>query len=387
MGEHGKTWEILGYSALLGAIFISLTRIVTAFSSSEYMEKSMALYGMYGVWISIPLVISSYRLKKFFSIGLRNRKAEGGFQFGEFLLADERPHPMYYLGIGVSIALLLVLSFILYHKNIFDIYALLISIAITYSVYLFSKKKLFNNHYMKISIRIWSMMFAIWWSMSFINILRYRINEEYPLQFWEKLIGIPSTSFLIFSAILFIFGSIFWRIDTYIYKENRGPVSAVSIVFMGAGIASVFPPVWMIFSESVVYLTLFAFILSNLILTVIFASFLMRSNVRINVTTRRIMISSKFIGEEVREYPYDYLLSVGIRKGILGRYFDYGDLIFTVKKRDGRKTIVLHGIKNPLLIKNTILAMSSRNNGYEEYLRRPWVSGIENHKNSPLQTY
>ncbi len=391
MGEHADIWRTLGYSALLGALVVSLTNVGMSISKGEAMRKIVALYGTYGAGMALPLVILTLRVKNFFSME-RIRKTAGtnrGLDFGEFLLVDERPHLIYYLGMILSTILLALLSGILYwNGNTMDVWVFALSFVIVLVIYMLSKNAISGSPHLARSLRIWSLIFALWWGTSFVVHIRDELERTYPTQFWEKFLGIPSVSMVLFAAMMFLFSGILWRMDSYFSTRNRGPFSALSIAFMAAGIASVFPPMWVFFSATALNLMLLFLILSNILVMIFILSFILHlGGKEILITNRRIVLIGNFLVSSLREHPYESVMSIGVREGPLGRRFGYGDLIFTVKNGKKRETFIVRGIRNPHLIKNTVLSMSSNKRIGEEYLRMPWTSGIPKNSHTNAVIY
>ena len=296
---------------------------------------------------------------------------------------------MYFAGMFASTALLLLFSALLYCcGNMIDIWVLGISLILVLLIYILSKSALSGSPHLNRSVRIWSLIFSFWWGASLVVEMRNEIERIYPINFWEKFLGIPSVSIILFAAILFLFSSILWRVDTYVSRKNRGPFSAISISFMGAGIASVFPPMWVFFSSTTLHLLLLLLILSNIIVMGFIISFLLHlGGKEVLITNRKIVLIRNFLGYSLREHPYESIISIGIREGVLGRRFGYGDLIFAVKNGKRKETFIVHGIRNPLLIKNTVLSMSSNRKIEDEYLKMPWTSGFPRKSYNGATTY
>ncbi len=381
-------WKTLGYTALLAAIFISIVNIAVACSRTEEMKKSVLGYGLYGMLASLPMVMISEKLGRFFSsAGTRKIKSDKGskedgseLKFGEFLLIDERPSVLYFAGALLGLLLSgIVVAFLLFSNGyIFNVDALAASFILIEASYILSKNPVKENPYLRKVWKIWALSSALWWGMALIHILKVRVEQTYPTQFWEKFMGIPPISMILFAFILFLFSSIFWHTDSYL-SLNRGPVSALSIVFMAAGIAAIFPPLWIVFSTGSIYILIGIFIVVDLLLTALLLSFsFYRGGMGFMLTNRRIMLSKNFLVRELKEYLYDSILSVDVNQGFVGKHFDFGDLKFTVKREDTKINFTLYGVKNPMLVRNTVLAMSSKENDVlDEYEKKPLTSGID----------
>jgi uncharacterized membrane protein YdbT with pleckstrin-like domain len=165
---------------------------------------------------------------------------------------------------------------------------------------------------------------------------------------------------LLFAPMLFLLSAIIWRIDGYLSgRHSRTPLGTVSIIFMVAGIAALFHPIWFLFSENVRELFFYGMMLTGFVLWVMLAVFLhYKGGMKFIFTNRRIITAKRFMGVDINEHPYDRIMSVELHQGILGRHFGYGDLRFRVKRGKSIISFSVHGVKNPVLVKNTVIALS-----------------------------
>lgn len=399
-------WKTAGYAALLGALVVAMVEVGLACAATEVMKKSVVEYGLYGISASLPAVTLSEKLKLFFSSGrtrkiksrIRREKEYSELEFGEFLLIDERPSISYFTGVlpGLLLSSLVVAFLIFSDMNIFNMSILIVSFIFIEISYLLSKKAVNMNFYMRKVWSIWALFFALWWGMAMIYVLKFYVEQTYHIQLWEKMLGIPPLSTILFAFILFLFSSIFWRADSYL-SRNRGPFSALSIVFMAAGIAAIFPPLWTVFSTSSIYLLGYAFIITHLFFTgLLFIFAVYRGGMRFMFTSRRIILSKNFIISDLKEYPYDRILSIDVSQGFLGKHFDFGDLKFTLKRERTKEKLIIHGIKNPMLVRNTVIAIASKEKDVLDwYGNKAWTSGIDSaeyhvpgaERTYPIKTY
>ena len=375
----GETYRNLGYAVLLSSFVIAVLNVVLSFGLARGHEIDALRYAIYIIMASFPIVVVGSAVSKmlsrkkgleYFLMPRKEReKAVLRIRGDETMLLDSTPHMLYFLKLVIALGLITLL-FLFLSASYRDVplesaswwwKVLFISGTLVIGSYVLSVDMLPHSSYMVAFAHAWSLIYAFWWGITAAGVMKTQVEMTYPKAFWENFVGLPSLAMLMFSIILFLISAMLWRIDSYISKKEPGPLGTISITLMAAGIAALFPPMWFLFSDSVRRI----FFLGSLGLTLIYwvrvSLFLYyKGGMKFIFTNRRIITVKDFLGREIREHPYDAIISVEISQGILGERFDFGDLRFRVRRGRSVVRFVVHGIRHPLLVKNTVLALSSR---------------------------
>ena len=378
MGEHSTTYKTLGYAALISALLVGVINVILSFNISEGLEREVITYGLYGIFASVPMVILAGKSREFMDMGsgkkriFRRKKESSDVELepNEFVLVDTRPHKMHFVKSTLALVAITVLFFALSiaymsYPTMDDDYWWARFLVFTGTLAIMARipygSAFPKSSYIAHTARIWTMVFALWWGMSAATLMKIRGEGAYPRAFWEQLLGLPPVAMVMFAIILFIFSGMLWRIDSYVSKNEHGPIGAISIIMLAAGIAAIFPPLWAVFSEQTIHFLFAALVSSTLIYWILLALFsYYKGGVKFLFTTKRIITIKDFLGREVQEHPYDSIISVEILQGMLGERLSYGDLRFIVRRGRIKVGFTVHGIKNPVLVKNTVMALSSR---------------------------
>jgi hypothetical protein len=370
VGEEKNLLKMLGYTAMGSAIIVGVIQVLLALKPFGEYERETVEYGLFAIFSFLPTMVAFQRGKSFFRVpsigGQKGGKEDYELEDGEYIVLDTRPHRMYFLKlyIGIISAIILLIWMLdtypieNYKENMTPAF-LLISMLLASISHILLKNALKANRIMSFGNKFWSISFAVMWALMIIGYTIYIFSKIYPTQLWEKLIGIPSVSFVLLSLILFILSSVFWRIDMYLSDTNRGPIGAISITMILGGIALLFPPIKLIFSPAAITVSFLVFLTVDMLFVVsVFAFAIYRGGVRFIATNKRIISVKRFLSSDVVEYPYGNIGSIEVIRGFIGRKYDYGDL--RIRFYNGKKSIyvTLHGIKNPELVKNSILSLS-----------------------------
>lgn len=378
--KNESIYRNLGYAALLSSFVIAVLNVVLIFGFAEGHELAVLRYTLYAIMASFPIVvvggalhrtISHKKGRKYFLIPRKERdKGILRIRKNEFIIADSTPHPLYFfklaIALGSSTFLFIFLSLSYetapgMENGLWWWKLLILSGILVFISYIFSIEMFPRNSYIASFAHTWSLIYAFWWGISAAGVMKIQVEMVYPQAFWEKFLGLPSIAMIMFAVILFLVSGMLWRIDSYLSGKEPGPIGTISLTLMAAGIAALFPPLWFLFSELVRNTFFLASIFLGLIFWLLLSLFLYyKGGMKFVFTNRRIISVRDFFGRDIREHPYDSILSVEIVQGILGERFDFGDLKFTVRRGKTKVGFTVHGVKNQALIKNMVLALSSR---------------------------
>ncbi len=375
-----SAYRNLAYAALLSSFVIAVLNIVLVFGFARGHEVEALRYALYAIMASFPIVvvgsaisrsISHKKGKKYFLIP-RKEGDKGLLRIrrNEIIIADSSPHPLYFLKLGIalgSVTFLFIFLSLSYETapglevsswwwELLFVSGILVFISYILSVEMFPRRSHMNSF-----AHAWSLVYAFWWGISAAGVMKIQVEMAYPRAFWEKFLGLPSIAMIMFAVILFLISGMLWRIDSYLSKRETGPIGTISITLMAAGIAALFPPLWFLFSRPVRNIFFLASVFLTLIFWLLLSLFLYyKGGMEFIFTNRRIISIKDFFGRDIKEHPYDSIISVETVQGILGERFNFGDLKFTVRRGKMEVGFTVHGVKNPALIKNTVLALSSR---------------------------
>ena len=401
----GKIYRNLGYAVLLSSFVIAVLNVVLTYGLAKGHEIDAIRYTIYIIMASFPIVIVGGALSKvvskkkgleYFIIPKKRTEREIlRIKKNEIIVVDSSPHMMYFLKLGVALGLMTLLFLFISsaYRNVpleesgWWWQTLIISGVLVILSYVLSTDMLPHHSYVLSFAHAWSMVYAFWWGITAAGVMKVQVEMSYPRAFWERFLGLPSLAMIMFSIILFLFSGMLWRIDSYLSKKEPGPLGTISITLLAAGIAALFPPMWFLFSKSVREIFFMATIGLTLIYWLLLSLFLYyRGGMKFVFTNIRIITVKDFLGREIHEHPYDSITSVDILQSPLGEYFDFGDLRFRVKRGKEMVRFTVHGIKNPVLVKNMVMALASREKKRKTMYKKNAVKKRVR-KKPPVKTY
>ena len=382
-------YRSLGYAVLLSSFVIAVLNVVLSYGLAKGHEIDALRYAIYVIMASFPIVvvggtisrlISHKKGREYFLIPKKEgEKRLLRIRRDEMIMVDTSPHILYFMKLAVALGLITLLFFILSssyqpEKEMNDAYwwwkLLTISGILVFFSYILSIDMLPHSSYILSFAHTWSLIYAFWWGITAAGVMKVQVEMAYPRAFWEKFLGLPSLAMIMFSIILFLFSSMLWRIDRYLSGKETGPLGTISITLMAAGIAALFPPMWFLFSPTVRNTFFMAAIGLTLVYWLLLSLFLyFKGGMKFVFTNQRIISIKDFLGREIQEHPYDSIISVEVFQGILGEKFDFGDLKFRIRRGKTVVSFTVHGIKNPVLVKNTVIALSSKKKRMKKMLK------------------
>ena len=380
MDESDRLYKELAYSLLLSSLVIALLNLVLLFDIGRQHRMEALHYAIYAVMAAFPIVVVGSSLSRYIAhrrgrtyfLVPRSEREKKIFRIrpGELLLANTEPHPLYFLRLAVGIGVLTGLFFFLSMGGTYLEPAqnsgwwwnlLITSGILSIVVYSTTTDPLPRHSYIESLEHTWALFFSFWWSVSAAAVLKAQVEMQYPHAFWEEFLGLPSVAMIMFAIILFVTSSMIWRLDSYLSSREPSPLGTISVTLMAAGIAALFPPLWFLFSPVVRNVFFMGTIILTLVYWMLLSVFLYyKGGMKFIFTTRRMIVVKDFLGTDVSEHLYDSIISVELIQGPFGRYFNYGDLSFVVRRGKKRVGFTVHGIRNPVLVKNMALAMKNR---------------------------
>ena len=342
------------YGIFIGMILVP-TIIIGAAVNKIIIEQKKALKNLMGKPSSVG---DKLELK----INLKNK---------ETTMADTSLHPTFYFKIAIG-SILSVLtglfSLIMTTEgitgNIFTIYPLFIPlVGILSIIHIFSKNMFEPKGWREFLEHIWIAFFTIAVSITFMISLKNYVISMYPRTFWETFLGLPfSLQTLMYFIILLLIGGILVRLGDIIELDSS-PLKASGITLVLVSIFFLIPQFQLIPLESLhEYISIIFSILLifyGLTMTVLFYK---DAGLRYIVTNERIIKLNTNKLEKSLSYPLSRFKDIEIVQGLLAKRFGYGNVnvLFhrDVNGKDKMQFCVLHGVKNPHLLVNTIKALA-----------------------------
>jgi len=346
--------DVLTYGVFIGLILVP-TVIIGGAVNKVIIEQKKALKNLVGT----PSKVGD-KLK----INLRKK---------ETTMADTSLHPAFYFKIGLASVLSVLtglFTLIVTREgvtgDIFTIYPMLIPlIGITSIIHMFSKNMFEPNGWREFLEHTWIAFFTIALSISFMISLKNYVRTMYPRTLWETFLGLPfSLQTLMYLIILLLIGGILIRMGDLIELESS-PLKASGITLVLVSMIFLIPQFQFIPLEHLHELISIGFsillIFYGLTMAVLFYQ---DASLRYIVTSERIIKLKTNKLEKSYNYPLSSFKDIGVVQGLLAKSFGYGNVNILFSRRiKGRKRLqfcVLHGVKKPHLLANTIKALAHK---------------------------
>ncbi|MFO7792624.1 MAG: hypothetical protein R6W73_06545 [Candidatus Saliniplasma sp.] len=381
--------DIGSYILIIITVLVSLSiagiNLLTMFGFIR--SPDLLTYSVYIGLILVPVVIIGAALnkiiieqKKVFE-GLMGQSSDDSLKLGlkinlkkkETIMADTKLHPAFYFKIAVA-AILSVLTGIFtlivtaegIRGDIFSIYPMLIPlIAVLSIIHLFSKNMFEPKGWREFLEHTWIAFFTIAVSISFMISLKNYVRSVYPRTLWETFLGFPfSLQTLMYFVILLLIGGIFIRLGDLI-KLDSSPFKASGITLVLVSMVFLIPQFQIIPLEYFHNLITSGFSILLIFYGLVTAMLLYKdAGLRYLVTNERIVKLNTHKLENSVVYPLYRFKDIGVVQGFLAKRFGYGNVnILFHKASKGRKRYdfcILHGVKKPHLLGNTIQVLAQR---------------------------
>ncbi|MFW6142283.1 MAG: hypothetical protein ACOC53_06970 [Candidatus Saliniplasma sp.] len=350
------TADMLTYAVFVGLILIP-TVIIGGAINKIVIEQKKALENLLGqpsgVGDKLELKIN---LKKY-----------------ETTMADITIHPAFYFKIAVASMLSVLTGFFILlvtvegiRGDILTIYPMLIPLIGAISViHIFSKNLFEPNGWQEFVEHTWIAFFTISVSISFMISLKGYVQSAYPKTLWETFLGLPfSLQTLMYFVILLLLGGILVRLGDMLHLDSS-PFKASGITLILVSMVFLIPQFQFIPLDYFHEIITSAFSILLIFYGIVTAALLYKdAGLRYIVTNEKVIKLNTNKLEKSVNYPLSRFKEIGVVQGILAKRFGYGNVnIIFSKVIKGRKRVnfcVLHGVKKPHLLANTIKALAEQ---------------------------
>ena len=303
------------------------------------------------------------------------------FQPWETLLFSTRPHPKSFSRLWIAYGLLtalwifvLVVVVLAFRISVYDRafwwFFIIAAIAFAAVIYGEARAGVDRNRRMVYICNFWVISFVITMSVLLMKMIHTELAAT-QREWWEELIGIPfSLASIVFSLLIFIVSRVVWRIAYLTPKPYSFPLYVSSISLVAVSLYS------LVFARQFDLLaspeTLQYLFIGFSLVTIIFGLFIVafinhKGGLRYMMSTKRLVIVSDFLKNSVEDHLFDKIHEVEFSQSYIGRKHDYGDLkirmLCVIETPKGEKihkrSVLLNGMPSPMLMKNTMLALSS----------------------------
>jgi len=385
LANHGENTGNIVFIVIIALISASIAGINLLTMFGIIRSPDILTYAVFIGLILIPSVIIGSALNKVFveqKKVLKNileKNLEAGYKIGlkkisnriERVLAERTIHPLFYFKIAVASMLSVLaglLTFIISMEITIETFlimnpVLIFLIFLLSIIHIFSKGLFKPNGWEEFLEHTWIALFTIALSISFMVFLKDHVRSAYPRSFWENFLGLPfSLQTIMFLIILLLIGGILIRLGD-VLKFDSSPFKASGVSLVLVSMFFLVPQFQFIPLETFFELIVFAFSIF-LILYGIFTTFLLYkyADVKYLVTSERLMVLKTNRLENSLTYPLNRFSNIGISQGSLEKKFGYGNvnILFRTSKRKKTEFCVLHGVKKPNLLANTIRSQGLR---------------------------
>lgn len=294
------------------------------------------------------------------------------FKRWETKTADTSPHPVFYikitiaamLSVSTGVFILLISSGEILTESFTNLASILLPLVLVSAVIHLFSKHLFEPHgWREFLEHSWLALLVIGISISFMLYLRDYTRTTYPREFWERFMGLPfSLPAFLFLVIALLLGGILLRLGDFLEFESS-PLKASGVTFILASIAFMVPQFGFLDWGYLLVVISRAFSIALVVYGIATSALLYKdAGMRYIITNERIIKLNTNKLEKSTFYTLDKLDKISIEHDFLADQFGYGNVVafFSDKKRRKRQPYcMLHGIKNPDLIVNTIKAMAN----------------------------
>ncbi len=130
-----------------------------------------------------------------------------------------------------------------------------------------------------------------------------------------------------------------WTIEEHIQKDEK-------VLYIGS-------PAWIGYFWGFVFalITIWTIIIPIFVIVLIY---LLKSSTVYAITDKRVIGRRGIISENFKSSTFKHITSIRVKKGIIGKMFDFGDIIVDTSGSKPFDEFVWRYIKNPVQVKNEI---------------------------------
>lgn len=301
----------------------------------------------------------------------------------ETLLGNVKMHriALIKLYVSTSIAIIMIILFIfgsgLMLKDIRqDATALLqleiltlITMCLGVTVYFLSFSFLKKYLALRVFGYLWVIVLSFVVATCAVAALHAEFLRSFPEPWWSEILGSQfKLSSIFFVILLMIMSSILYKISHLVSPEHKLPLVTASITMALVSLITLLPSLEFIYSADTrnkAFLILTGLTIGHAAISVFYLVY--GGKMRVLITNQRVIIEETFLTPRYTEQPYDQILKVMYSQSWLGRKYNYGNIVIETgkwAKVEGKtlllkNTVVLPAVENPLLVKNTLIALAN----------------------------
>ena len=301
----------------------------------------------------------------------------------ETLLGNIKMHriAMLKLYIGIILAIIMIVLFVISSgvmlRDIRNNYDALLQLEIItiltlcLGVVLYSLSFSFLKKYLGLRIfgYIWVIVLSFVVSICAVAALYEEFLRSFPEPWWSEILGEQfKLSSLFFVIFLLVLSSILYKISHLVAKDYRLPIITASITMGVVSLITLLPKLEFLYSATTrnqAFLLLTALTIVYAALSAFYLAY--GGKMHVLITNQRLILSETFLSTKYTEQPYNQILKVSYSQTFLGRKYNYGNLVIETGRwvRVGGKTVmlknttVLPAVENPVLVKNTLMALAN----------------------------
>lgn len=245
----------------------------------------------------------------------------------------------------------------------------LLTFCLGVAVYILSFSFLKKYLALRIFGYIWVVVLSFVVATCAVAALYAEFLRSFPEPWWSEILGSQfKLSSIFFVILLMILSSILYKISHLVNSEHKLPLVTASITMALVSLITLLPPLEFIYSAHTrhkAFLLLTGLTIAHAAISVFYLAY--GGKMRVLITNQRVIIEETFLTKRYTEQPYDQILKVIYSQTWLGKRYNYG----TIEIETGRwvkvkgkplllkNTVMLPAVENPLLVKNTLLALAN----------------------------
>jgi len=188
-----------------------------------------------------------------------------------------------------------------------------------------------------------SIFFSYMFLTNFMMLLKAEIFRRYSPPETMQLPQEMASSFvapwlsIMFIAVTIIIAVLISMVKSEVPKSYKGPLAISAAITLIISFAAIVAPDCILFDSELGNMSLFIFGALLVMYAILLMIFLLVHEYEMVLTNKRVLIVQGFMGREVKGITYDQIRSIRVHQGMLGKIYDFGDVvILTSKKRAWR---------------------------------------------------
>ncbi|MEM4293206.1 MAG: PH domain-containing protein [Thermoplasmata archaeon] len=245
----------------------------------------------------------------------------------------------------------------------------LVTLSLGVAVYILSFSFLKKYLALRIFGYIWVIVLSFVVATCAVAALYEEFLRSFPEPWWSEILGSQfKLSSIFFVILLMILSSILYKISHLVNPEHKLPIVTASITMALVSLITLLPSLEFLYSADTrnkAFLVLTGLTIVHASISVFYLAY--GGKMRVLITNQRVIVEETFLSQRYTEQPYDQILKVMYSQSWLGKKYNYGNIMIETGrwvKVEGKplllkNTVVLPAVENPVLVKNTLLALAN----------------------------